>query len=194
MALRSDCHHVLTGSVACRVLEMQINVIAFNRHAHVEQLAVSRCRFGHGAQLIDVRHDPRHKGADFLQIRKGEARHATDALVEQHRGAATGFADKLRASVVRRDERRFGRRQRHHIIAVREKAVYTKRPGNADWNLDRADKVLNVVGVTIGVGYGLRVAQSIALCRRCGQQSPALFDSVVGWRVRRRALAALRRR
>ena len=58
-----DCDHVLPCGVAGCKLEVQVDMIAFDRKAHVLKPAMTGRTFGDPAKLFDLREDPRHKQA-----------------------------------------------------------------------------------------------------------------------------------
>ena len=91
----------------------EVDVVALDGDPHVDQLAVARRRLGHVAELLQLARAQTTKRPASRRALKAKPGAAADALVHQHRRAATRLADRNRLRRgVGRDQRGLGRRQR----------------------------------------------------------------------------------
>ncbi len=151
-------------------------MIAFDAHSHIDKLAMVCSTLGAALERRDMRERPGDEATALVQRGEGEAWRAPDPFIDQHGGAATTVGDKLRAAAERRHERRLGRREWNVVVSPCERAHDAQRPDEANRHLHRANEVLDVPAIALGLrqrdGIGQRQA---CLCARA-QELPATIE------------------
>ncbi len=137
--------------------------------------------------MLELGRSPRDEQGRVHAGLECKARCAAHAFVDHERGAAAGVEEQSRPTRIRRDQRRLGRRQRHVVVAVREKAVDPKRADQPDRNANRADEVLDVALVRRPLQRCERASRS---CSRAARREPGQLPARVD---RQRASDAIRR-
>ena len=141
---RGFADHVLSGGVAGRVVESQVSQRPDGELLDPDQLADA----GRGFRLLFDRReivvDPAAEHARASRVLEDEHRRALHGAFDDRRLHPAAFRQQPHASIVARDQRPLGRRERHEEIALRVLSVNPKRAGDANRHLSRADEVFDV--------------------------------------------------
>ena len=143
--------HVLTGGVARREVDSQVEQRTDLVLADVGELARAGGRLGGGSDLVLVLIDPVAELARLQGVVEDEHRGALHAVLDDGRLDAAAFAEHAHPAVVAGDQRALGGRERHVEVSPGVLAVDAQRTGHADRHLRHAGEVLDVPRQHAGV-------------------------------------------
>ncbi len=92
--LGGDGDHVLAAGIGGVEVEVEVDVVALDGGADVDELAVGGGGESDLLEGFELGHGPHHELSGFGEVGEGEGGGSVDGLDEDHSGAAAGFGDE----------------------------------------------------------------------------------------------------